>query len=166
MEHYCKTVKEDGLVCGESDPEKFYGRNKSKCGYHQRISNNIYYKQQYQKRPEVKEKKNQWARDNSEKVREARYKNRCGLSLEDIENLMEDQDYECPICQDEMDIEWAKSWHVDHDHSCCSGKQACGKCTRGILCMHCNQMLGQAKDNPDVLRKAADYLERYQLSKL
>lgn len=31
---------------------------------------------------------------------------------------------------------------------------------RGILCTHCNQALGQMQDSPDLLRKAADYLEK------
>jgi Recombination endonuclease VII len=30
---------------------------------------------------------------------------------------------------------------------------------RGILCMHCNTALGHMKDRPDLLRRAATYLE-------
>lgn len=41
----------------------------------------------------------------------------------------------------------------DHDHV--TGK------TRGRLCHNCNLVLGHAKDNPKILRDAADYLERY-----
>ena len=48
---------------------------------------------------------------------------------------------------------------VDHDHSCCPDRtKSCGKCVRGLLCNHCNVILGFAKDNPDLLIAAAAYL--------
>lgn len=42
---------------------------------------------------------------------------------------------------------------IDHDHE--SGD------VRGHLCFHCNVGLGHFKDRPDLLRKAATYLETY-----
>jgi hypothetical protein len=42
--------------------------------------------------------------------------------------------------------------HADHCHT--SGRP------RGLLCNQCNGLLGFAGDNPDLLRAAADYLER------
>lgn len=41
---------------------------------------------------------------------------------------------------------------VDHCHK--TGK------IRGLLCTNCNLMLGKAKDSPEILRKAAEYLEK------
>nr|WP_079404456.1 endonuclease VII domain-containing protein [Streptomyces sp. 3211] len=41
--------------------------------------------------------------------------------------------------------------HVDHDHQ--TGK------VRGVLCFSCNAALGQFKDRPDVMRRAAAYVE-------
>jgi hypothetical protein len=43
---------------------------------------------------------------------------------------------------------------VDHCHG--SGS------VRELLCNDCNHMLGSAKDNPETLRAAADYLERHK----
>jgi hypothetical protein len=51
----------------------------------------------------------------------------------------------CPICW-KPDPE-----HVDHDHK--TGK------VRGILCFNCNGGLGQFRDDPAALRRAAEYLE-------
>ena len=50
------------------------------------------------------------------------------------------------------------TWHVDHDHACCSGKKSCGNCVRGLLCSRCNPMLGMARDDAEILRSAVDYL--------
>lgn len=52
---------------------------------------------------------------------------------------------------------------IDHDHLCCNSRSSCGKCVRGTLCQHCNRSMGQAKDNSDILRKLADYLDSYSL---
>ncbi|MGW7450843.1 endonuclease VII domain-containing protein [Streptomyces sp. NPDC054787] len=45
----------------------------------------------------------------------------------------------------------APAEHVDHDHQ--TGK------VRGVLCFSCNAALGQFKDRPDVIRRAAAYVE-------
>jgi hypothetical protein len=51
-------------------------------------------------------------------------------------------------------------WVVDHDRDCCSGDKSCPKCRRGVICQWCNNVLGSAFDRPQILRAAADYLER------
>jgi hypothetical protein len=52
-----------------------------------------------------------------------------------------------------------KGWVVDHDRRCCGGDKSCPSCRRGILCHSCNTALGYAKDDPEVLRRMADYIE-------
>jgi hypothetical protein len=44
--------------------------------------------------------------------------------------------------------------HIDHCHD--TNK------VRGLLCMNCNTMLGQAKDSIDLLKSAINYLEKNQ----
>ncbi len=51
---------------------------------------------------------------------------------------------------------------IDHDHSCCPGERACGKCFRGMLCRACNVALGMFQESPVLLRKAARYLEDFR----
>lgn len=65
----------------------------------------------------------------------------------------------CPICSTKepaVKVD-SKKWHLDHDHK--TGK------LRNIVCAHCNSMLGFARDNPEVLRRAAEYLEKHKESK-
>lgn len=51
--------------------------------------------------------------------------------------------------------------HIDHDHACCpTHKGSCGNCIRGVLCGSCNVGIGNFKDNPDLLKAAAQYLSR------
>lgn len=57
------------------------------------------------------------------------------------------------------DAEPNLTWHIDHDHTCCPGKDSCGSCVRGILCSNCNLALGMVRDNSETLRKLADYLD-------
>lgn len=51
---------------------------------------------------------------------------------------------------------------MDHDRSCCSERKSCGKCVRGLVHWNCNVILGHARDDADLLRKAAEYLERWK----
>jgi hypothetical protein len=55
----------------------------------------------------------------------------------------------CAICGQECPT--GRRLAVDHDHSTGS--------YRGLLCCNCNHALGHFRDQPDLLRRAADYLE-------
>lgn len=48
---------------------------------------------------------------------------------------------------------------IDHDHRCCPGTKSCGKCVRGLLCHKHNAGLGYFDDDPDFLRRAAEFIE-------
>lgn len=74
-----------------------------------------------------------------------------GLTPEDKLSLLEAQDFKCAICNDLL-VE-SRRTHVDHNHV--TGKN------RKILCQSCNHGLGNFKDNPEVLRKAAQYIEEH-----
>ena len=74
-----------------------------------------------------------------------------GLRSEEYDELLNIQNGVCAGCgATEFN---GKSYHlaVDHDHE--TGT------IRGLLCLKCNRILGLAQDNPDLLRKLADYLE-------
>jgi len=62
--------------------------------------------------------------------------------------MLADQGGSCAICRT------APAVHVDHDHE--TGA------VRALLCFNCNGGLGQFRDDPVVLRAAADYVEHHQ----
>lgn len=82
---------------------------------------------------------------------EWKIKNKYGLTPEQHRAAMEHCQSRCQICGDAP-----KKLFVDHDH-------ATGN-LRGMLCLRCNTCLGFAKDNPDVLSKAAEYLRNPPLA--
>ena len=71
-----------------------------------------------------------------------------GISLADYEQMLADQNGVCKICG-KPDPDFALS--VDHCHK--TGK------VRGLLCGSCNFGLGKFYDSPNLLRRAAEYLE-------
>jgi predicted nucleic acid-binding Zn ribbon protein len=75
------------------------------------------------------------------------------LTQTEWEDILQLQGGVCAICQKE-----SRTWHTDHNHSCCPGKVSCGKCVRGILCNKCNQAIGLLHENIESLERAARYL--------
>lgn len=87
---------------------------------------------------------------------------RHGLAPEDLIALVIKQENKCLLCSvDFNELVNAKNttgFCIDHDHSCCPKLRGCPECIRGLLCDDCNQMLGKAKEDADVLSRAAMYL--------
>jgi hypothetical protein len=72
-----------------------------------------------------------------------------GLNSEEHEKLLAAQDGRCAICR--LSGNDSISLHVDHDHV--TGR------VRGLLCVRCNGGLGQFREEPELLRRAARYVE-------
>ncbi|MFJ8041191.1 endonuclease VII domain-containing protein [Kitasatospora sp. NPDC096147] len=83
--------------------------------------------------------------------RDARLRATYGLTTEEYQRLFEAQGGRCAICQETRRTNLA----VDHCHKT--------EAIRGLLCQRCNgQLLARgARDRPEVLRRAAEYLEKY-----
>ena len=77
---------------------------------------------------------------------------RYGLSYEEWESIREKEGHSCMICGI-TEEEIGRVLDVDHCHD--TGK------ARGVLCNPCNNMLGRAKDNINLLKAAVTYLETY-----
>ena len=108
----------------------------------------------------------QWKRDNRARANEnnriSRRRVNYGLEPEQLAEILAAQGGVCAICSTDTPG-GSGGWHVDHDHACCPGQKSCGKCIRGLLCVNCNLGIGQLKDTPALLRKAADYLEAHSV---
>lgn len=82
------------------------------------------------------------------------------LTPEKYEEMLTAQNHACAVCERPFSS-FSTQPAIDHDHSCCPEKgKSCGRCIRGILCRPCNAAIGAFNDDPDILRKAADYLLR------
>ena len=75
----------------------------------------------------------------------AQLKYKYDITIEDYRKLYAEQEGKCKICGIECE-----SFDVDHDHK--TGR------VRGLLCKPCNKGIGQFKDDPLLVLKAADYL--------
>lgn len=77
-----------------------------------------------------------------------------GLTRSEYEALLEKQNGGCAICGNSTGlVRKGKTLRLAVDH-CHATNQV-----RGILCDNCNNGLGRFKDDPGLLRRAADYLE-------
>jgi hypothetical protein len=81
-----------------------------------------------------------------------------GITPEQLNQILREQDYSCAICHAEFTEELPRQ--IDHDHSCCDGSFSCGTCVRGLLCHPCNVGIDKFKDDTKLLQSAIEYLEK------
>jgi|SRR6266850_3473392 len=91
----------------------------------------------------------EWCRKNPDKVRDKKLKSRYGITSEMYNWMLGAQDGVCAICGG--NCRKNKNLSVDHDHR--------RQNVRQLLCDDCNNLLGRARENPEILRKAAAYIE-------
>jgi hypothetical protein len=99
------------------------------------------YQAAYRQRPERKRA-----------MRDLYYRRTYGLTADEVDDLLEAQGGGCAICGARP--ERLASLHLDHDH-------ATGA-IRGFLCIDCNHGLGKLRDDPTLLRRAADYVAAHR----
>ena len=120
---------------GLKDTTEFYRRNGVTRGY-------TYLCKPCLKPFEVRTQEDNWERS---------IKRKFGVDKACYFKMLADQEGRCALCGDK-ECQSGKRFAVDHCHTTGS--------VRGLLCYNCNTGLGKFKDKPDILRKAADYLER------
>jgi hypothetical protein len=115
--------------------------------------------------PERRDRQNLLRREASPGVRRRRaedtrrhwLKYKYGLTVGDVERMLDAQDGVCMICRNPPNPDGkqaASRLHPDHDHV--TGR------TRDLLCLSCNVGIGHFRDDPVLLRAAAEYIERHR----
>jgi hypothetical protein len=86
-----------------------------------------------------------------ENNRRAKMRQVYGISIEGYRRMLDAQGGKCAICKtDKPNGPSKKYFCVDHCHK--TGKN------RGLLCCHCNFMIGHSKDDVSILAEAISYL--------
>lgn len=90
-----------------------------------------------------------------EKIKARKRGGGAGITTEQLEEIFQSQGCVCACCgtDEPQGIVGSNGWNVDHCHT--TGM------VRFILCPSCNKGLGGFKDNPQVMRKAADLIESF-----
>ena len=110
--------------------------------------------------PEIREHRNKSRQaDPRTRVHNRKYqlRRRYGLTPEQYEAKLADQNGVCMICGQPPNPEGVRAasrLHQDHDHA--TGRN------RDLICLNCNRGIGYLKDNPDLLRVVAEYIERHR----
>lgn len=76
-------------------------------------------------------------------------KTQYGLSLEDYNQILIDQDFSCALCKKHMS-NFNRPLHVDHCHQT--------DVIRGLLCHKCNTALGSLGDTKESIENVLKYL--------
>lgn len=84
--------------------------------------------------------------------RNQRLKAEYGITLEQYNIMFAKQNGCCSICGEHASTH-SKGLVVDHNHT--NGK------VRDLLCGLCNKMLGHCRENPQILDRASEYLEKH-----
>lgn len=95
------------------------------------------------------------ARKKSGAARAGHLLRKYGITTEDYDRMLAEQGGGCAVCgatPTEQKAKYRTFLHVDHCHD--TGA------VRGLLCGEHNLLIGRFNDDPALLRKAADYIER------
>jgi hypothetical protein len=90
---------------------------------------------------------------NPERTRNNDLKRNYGITLQEHQEMYDNQSGRCAICKKEGDGKWKKLC-VDHNHE--TGK------VRQLLCRRCNMILGQAYDDASLFSEMILYLNRHK----
>lgn len=96
-------------------------------------------------------------KDNPERTKQKRHRNHLrelyGISETEYARMFAEQNGQCKMCHRPQSA-FTRRLCVDHDHKTLN--------IRGLLCISCNTILGQAQDRIEVLEQGIIYLEKFK----
>lgn len=135
--------------CNKCNSEKEFTKGATSCRECRRK-----YSIEYRKKYKDKIKERQIKRNKNGELtkywRNFQYKRKYGITLEDYDKLIKNQNYVCAICGSNNSKAHTVNFHVDHCHIT--------KKVRGLLCSKCNLGLGYFDDDIVKLSNAIIYL--------
>lgn len=99
----------------------------------------------------VKQKQRDWYEKSKRRIKSLYLQREFGITIEEYEHMAQAQNGACLLCGDLPNVR-DKSLAVDHCHKT--------KKIRGLLCRGCNVGIGNLKDDPILLDKAAAYIRK------
>lgn len=102
----------------------------------------------------------------SQKIRERNIRSKYGLTIDEYREMHAKQKGQCAICQTPIAQAWQSGAMSGANKGPRKGLAAIDHChktsrVRALLCSPCNAALGNLRDDPTIMRKAARYVERY-----
>ena len=147
---YRQNMTEEKKEANRKYCREYYKKNKKRMLEHTRKWNENnkermeeYRKKYYKKNKEkIKEYWRDYQQKNPDAYRNTSLKANYGITLEDRNRMIEEQDGYCknPFCLVKLSDIPERHVHVDHDHK--TGE------IRGIMCHECNTNLGKIEKNP------------------
>lgn len=105
----------------------------------------------------------QWNKKHPERASATRAKTvltrsmkKLGMTWEDLNRLLEEQEGKCAICGTDKPIGQDRRLVIDHDHDT--------NRPRGLLCSKCNTGIGLLNEDPHILKSAIVYIARWKAS--
>lgn len=94
-----------------------------------------------------------WSDRNKAHIKDYQLRLKYDITLDQWYRMVERQQGLCAVCCRWM-FDKPKDCHVDHRHD--------NGAVRELLCANCNRAIGHGMEDPEILRAAADYIERHR----
>lgn len=148
--------RERNKVHYAENPEKYAAKGKAWKEANPERMRELQKKHQQENRETINQRSSDWYQANKPRAasqsRQQKLK-RYGLTSEQYQALLAQQNGGCAICQATQGLESKNHpLYVDHDHQ--TGQ------VRGLLCQRCNAGLGMFKDSLELVTGAAAYLTK------